>query len=149
MLGRHEEALRMEREVYSGRLKLNGEEHEQTLVAANNYAASLIGLQRFEEVKAIMRKTIPAARRVLGDSHEFTLGMRRLYATALYRDPGATLDDLHEAVTTLEEIERTARRVLGGAHPLTAGIEKALRDARAALRARKMLPPSSSPSESV
>ena len=140
ILGRHEEALRMEREVYSGRLKLNGEEHEQTLVAANNYAASLIGLQRFKEVKAIMRKTIPATRRVLGDSHEFTLGMRRLYATALYRDPGATLDDLHEAVTTLEEIERTARRVLGGAHPLTAGIENALQKARAALHANETPP---------
>ena len=33
------------------------------------------------------------------------------------RDDGATLDDLREAVTTLEETERTARRVLGGAHP--------------------------------
>ena len=141
ILGRHEEALRMEREVYSGRLKLNGEEHEQTLVAANNYAASLIGLQRFKEVKAIMRKTITAARRVLGDSHEFTLGMRRLYATALYRDPGATLDDLHEAVTTLEEIERTAQRVLGVGHPLTVTIDQDLRTSRAGLRTLGPPPP--------
>ena len=130
----------MEREVYSGRLKLNGEEHEQTLVAANNYAASLIGLQRFEEVKAIMRKTIPAARRVLGDSHAFTLGMRRLYATALYRDPGATLDDLHEAVTTLEDVAPIARRVLGCAHPTTKGIEDALQKARAARDANETPP---------
>ena len=50
---------------------------------------------------------------------------------------GATLDDLREAVVTLEEIERTARRVLGGAHPTTTEIEGALRDARAALRARE------------
>ena len=35
------------------------------------------------------------------------------------------------------ETERTARRVLGGAHPVTTGIEGALRDARAALRARE------------
>ena len=28
----------MQRDVYSGRLKLNGEEHEETLRAANNYA---------------------------------------------------------------------------------------------------------------
>ena len=55
---------------------------------------------------------------------------------ALYKDPGATLDDLREAVTTLEEMERTARRVLGGAHPMTAGIELHLRDARAALSTR-------------
>ena len=37
-VGRKEEALSMERDVYSGFLKLNGEEHEDTLIAANNYA---------------------------------------------------------------------------------------------------------------
>ena len=63
--------------------------------------------------------------------------LRWIYADALYMDPGATLDDLREAVTTLEEMEPIARRVLGGAHPLTTGIETALRDARAALDARE------------
>ena len=49
--------------------------------------------------------------------------MRANYARSLYLDGAATLDDLREAVATLEEIERTARRVLGGAHPLTMEIE--------------------------
>ena len=49
-----------------------------------------------------------------------------VYAGALLR-PGATLDDLREAVTTLEETTRIARRVLGGAHPTTVGIEGDLR----------------------
>ena len=57
------------------------------------------------------------------------------YTMALYADPAATLDDLREAVTTLEELERTARRVLSGAHPVTKGIEYDLRKARAALPA--------------
>ena len=52
-------------------------------------------------------------------------------------DPDATLDDLREAVTTLEEIERTARRVLGGANPATSGVEISLRQARAVLSARE------------
>ena len=56
---------------------------------------------------------------------------------ALYKDDGATLDDFREAVTTLEDTDRIARRVLGGAHPITGGIEDALREARAALRARE------------
>ena len=56
---------------------------------------------------------------------------------ALYRNNSATLDDLREAVTTLEETARTTRRVMGGAHPLTVAIETALREARAALRARE------------
>ena len=59
------------------------------------------------------------------------------YGETLYTDNGATLDDLREAVTTLEEIERIARRVLGGAHPLTVDIERSLRRARAALRVRE------------
>ena len=60
---------------------------------------------------------------------------------ALYKDAGATLGDLREAVTTLEDTARIARRVLGGAHPLTGDIEAALREARATLRAREMPPP--------
>ena len=66
--------------------------------------------------------------------------MRSIYASALYNDPGATLDDLREAVPTLEDTERIARRVLGGAHPLTSALEFHLRNARAALRARETPP---------
>ena len=52
--------------------------------------------------------------------------------------PGATLDDLREAVATLEDAERIARRVFGVAHPLTEGIEVTSQaSARAALRARE------------
>ena len=63
--------------------------------------------------------------------------MRWKYGDALYKDTGATLDDLREALTALEEAERTARRVFGGAHPDITGIEDSLRYARAALRARE------------
>ena len=94
-------------------------------------------LNRFNEIKALLVGTIPVARRVLGESHDTTLTIRSLYAEALCRDPGATLDDIREAVATLEEIGPTARRFLGGAHPDTVGIEAALRYARAALRARE------------
>ena len=64
------------------------------------------------------------------------LTMRVTLAEALYEDGHATLDDLREAVTTLEETARTARRVFGGAHPLTTGTDTCLRESRAALRAR-------------
>ena len=49
---------------------------------------------------------------------------------------GAGVDNLREAVTTLEEIERTARRVFGSTHPLTMGIERELQKYRAVLGAR-------------
>ena len=110
---------------------------EPRVPAANNYAESLRGLERFEEAKSVLSKMIPAARRVLGNSHDYTLRMRSAYAEALYLADSATLDDHREAVTTLEDLRRTARRVLGGAHPTTVGLEDALRAARAALRARE------------
>ena len=104
-----------------------------TLLAANNYANMLACLQRFEEARSHMRKTIPVAQRILGESDRTTHTMRKIFAEASYKNPGATLHDLREAVTTLEDAERIARRVLGGAHPITAGMGRGLRDARAAL----------------
>ena len=69
--------------------------------------------------------------------------MRWGYAIALYQNADATLDDLREAVTTLEDIARIARRVLGGAHPDTVGIERSLQNSRAELRARETPSPGS------
>ncbi|CAH0367781.1 unnamed protein product [Pelagomonas calceolata] len=140
ILGRHKQALWMEREVYSGFLKLNGEENEMTLVAANNYANMLVSQQHHQEAKSLLRKTMPVAQRVLREGRDTTLRMKTNYAMALYRDAAATLKDLREAVTTLEDADRIARRVLGGAHPLTEWIEPRLQDARAALRARETPP---------
>ena len=54
----------------------------------------------------------------------------------MLQSKGATLDDLREAVETLEDARRIARRVLGGAHPTTVEIEQCLELARRALRAR-------------
>ena len=128
--GRHESALKINRDVYSGYLKLHGEEHDSTFLAANNYAWNLKGLKRFEEAKGLLRKTMPVARRVLGENDLVTLRMKWCYAVALYRADGATLDDLREAVTTLEETERIARRLLGGSHPITVEIEYCLQESR-------------------
>ena len=102
---------------------------------------SLGRLERFKEIKALLRKTIPVARRVLGDNDILTFQMRKAYAQSLYLDADATLNDVREAVTTLEDTLRLARRVLGGAHPATTAIEQSLRNARAALRARETPPP--------
>ena len=62
------------------------------------------------------------------------------YAETLYRDDCATLEDLREAVTTLEEVERPTQRVFGISHPLVTAIEYHLRLARAALHASARLP---------
>ena len=55
-----------------------------------------------------------AAAAARGARTRLTLKMKKL--TLSKDDEAATLDDLREAVTTLEEMERNARRrVLGGA----------------------------------
>ncbi len=137
-VGRNEEALPLMRDTYFGFLRLNGEQHYDTIREASNYANSLVGLNRFEEAKTLLRKMIPVVRRVLGENHDLMLTMRWNYAEALYKDDGAMLDDLREAVTTLEETTRTARRVMGRAHPLAMNIELSLRESREALSAREV-----------
>ena len=114
------------------------------MFAANNYASSLCSLGRFEDAKSLLRKIMPVARRELGEENETMLRMRELYAMTLCLENGGTLDNIREAVATMEDVERIARRVLGGAHPLTTANEGALRRARAALARAPPPPPSPS-----
>ena len=137
-LGRNaEEALRMRRKIYSGFLNIFGESHEDTLREGGNYIVSLLHLKRFDKAKTLLCRMMPVARRALGSSHRTTLRMSWHFAMALYENDRATLDDLREAVTMLEETERTARRVFGGAHPFPRAIQGYLRNTRAALTARE------------
>ena len=96
ILGRLEEAGHTCRDIYRGCLKLNGEPlsevHEDTLqirnmiLAANNYAYALVvTVRRFEEAKALMRKMMPVARRVLGNENILTLQSKMIYAEARAR----------------------------------------------------------------
>jgi len=94
-------------------------------------------LDRFEEARSLLRRILPVTRRVYGDNEDKSIRIRALYAKALYRADGATLDDVRESVETLEDTERTARRVLGGTHPILGSIETFLRNAREALAARE------------
>ena len=130
----------MRQDVYSGNVQLHGEESEDALLAAMNYGASLTLVGRFEEAKSLLRKVMPVAQRIFGESDRTTLTMRKIFAEASYKNPGAKLDDLREAVTTLEDVERTARRVLGGAHPLVGSLESSIRRSRKALQTREASP---------
>ena len=136
-VGRFEEALSLRRDVYSGTLKLYGEESFETLREANNYAALLKELKHFTLARSVLHKAIPVARRILGASHQITITMRTQSAATFLHNPGATLDEIREAINTLEEIEPIARRVLGIAHPIAAVIQSELQKARGLLRARE------------
>ena len=108
----------MEREVYSGRLKLLGEEHPRTLLTANNCANSLLILERFEEAKRLLRKVIPVAQRALGAEHEITLSIREDLSRAIL-DGDSSANEKRQALQRLEDTVAVMRRVLGPVHPDT------------------------------
>ena len=136
-LGRHEEGLPLQRDVYSGRLKLHGENHQETIWSAGYLANGLYRTRRFDEGKALLRKVIPVARRVLGKGNIDTIRLRWSYGLFLFRSPDATLDDIREAVATMEETYRTVEGVFGAEHAYTREMDpKDIRFARAELRAR-------------
>ena len=117
-LGRLEEALSLQRDVYSGRVKLMGVEHRSTLIAANNYAMTLLQLKRFKEAERVLRKVAPAAQRVLGNEHELTLSIREDLCRATL-DGDSSAEEKREALQMLEDTVAVMRRVLGPTHPDT------------------------------
>ena len=94
--------------------------------------------KKYKEAVAVAVEA--CAEDVNGDDVLITISMRRNYAMMLYRDDGATIGDLHEAVETLEDLALIARRVFGSSHPELVTIELgALKEAQRALRAREAL----------
>ena len=89
-----------------------------------------------KEVKSLMRKSIPVAEQVLGESHDVTLRMK-LELRHRSTDTNATLGDPALAVTMLEETE-IARRVRWRLKPACRWRLSRLRESRERrLRARE------------
>ena len=135
-LGRHEEALRIEREVYARRSALYGRDNESTLISAGNLASTLVDdLQQFDEARAFLRDRIPEAIQFLGKDHDLAFKMQRMYAKCLYKNDGASLEDITAAVATLEDLDRRQTRIYGAAHPQTGSTRRRLAEAREKLAA--------------
>ena len=66
--------------------------------------------------------------------------MKKIYVEAFLLDRAATPDEFREAVTMIEDTERTAQRVLGGAHPFALDLARAVKVSRAALFIRETQP---------
>ena len=121
-------------------MRVSGEETYETVTAANNYAISLLEQGHFEETKSLLRPTLPIVQRVLGENNELVFRMKKIYVEAFLMDRAATPDEFREAVTMIEDTERTARRVLGGAHPFALDLARAVKVSRAALVIRETQP---------
>ena len=119
-LGRHEEALRIERDIYARRSALLGKNDEATLLSAVNLACSLVeDLEQFDEARAFLQDRIPEAIQALGKDADLALKLRRMYAQCLYENDGASREDVTAAIATLEDIDRRQTRIFGAAHPQT------------------------------
>ena len=129
-LGRLDEALAIEREVYAREKVLLGPSDDVTLTNGLNLTLSLNQVKQYVESKALARELIPTCRRALGPEHDITLGIQENYAEALYMDPTASRADILQAVAMLEELARVSRRVLGANHPDTVETLASLERAR-------------------
>lgn len=119
-LGRHEEALRIERDVYARKVALYGTLHEYTLLSAVNLACSLVeDLEQFDEARAFLQDRIPEAIQALGKDADLALKLQRMYAQCLYENDGASREDVTAAIATLEDVDRRQTRIYGAAHPQT------------------------------
>ncbi len=128
-LGRLEETVAIEREVYARSIYVLGPVHEGTLTTALNLISSLVELGRHAEAKALGHEHIPQCRRALGSNHKLTLSLRLNFAEALFTDPTASRADVLQAVAILEDVTRGLRRVLGN-HPDTTEALRLLEGAR-------------------
>ena len=130
-LGRHQEALDLDRELYarSVALKLTG---DLAFRYALSLSKSLLDTRRFTEAKSLLREQYPKARQALGAEAEVVLNLRWNYAAALYAADGPR-DDVIEAVAILEELLTTARRIYGTHHHFPGFMQKDLEAARSKL----------------
>ena len=62
----------------------------ENLISANNYASTLVTLEQHKKL-SVLRKTMPVARRVLGEGNDLTLRLRWNYAKGLYKGAAARL----------------------------------------------------------
>ena len=128
-LGRPEETVAIERELYARAKYLMGPVHEGTLSNALNLISSFVELGRHTEAKALGHEIIPLCRRAWGSNHKMTLSLRLNFAEALFTDPTASRADVLQAVAILEDVARGLRRVLGN-HPDTTEALRLLEGAR-------------------
>jgi tetratricopeptide (TPR) repeat protein len=91
-----------------------GDDHPDTLCAANNLACSLAALGKHQQARTLDEDTLTRRRRVLGDDHPDTLSAANNLARSL-----AALGKHQQARTLDEDTLTRCRRVLGDDHPDT------------------------------
>ncbi|KOG29525.1 hypothetical protein ADK35_02220 [Streptomyces viridochromogenes] len=71
------------RQVYHGRRAALGEEHPHTIAIAHDLGDILVVAGKVPEASSLAAEVLPTARRVLGDGHRWTTGLREIAAKTL------------------------------------------------------------------
>ena len=86
-------------------------------------------MEKYAEVRSLLRKAIPESKRSLGPDHFTTLEMVRYFARAVLNDQ-TTSDEKLEATSMLEDATRRMRFICGTSHPQTRCFEFESKQAR-------------------
>ena len=94
-LGRHDEALSLNRKIHARSVAIYGASHEHVILSGFNVVNTLGHLGLFDEMISLTRdQLLPAARRTLGNDDNITLGAKQNLAEALRFNPKCTRGDL-------------------------------------------------------
>ncbi len=139
-LGRIEDALRLQREVYTGWqiLSVSSEVLSSSAlreavgdcltISVGNLTELLVAAREFEEAQSLAREKLPAIIDRHGPDHTLTLEVRTWYARALFLEG----EELSAAENVLEDVWRRSKRVFSDSHPDTERARKFLEDVRSA-----------------
>ena len=107
-LGRYEDALKIQREVYEKRKKALGEENADTLRVQSNLAYTLDQLGRHEEALQVLRTVYELRRKALGVEDPETVMTQIMLAGMLFN-----LEQYKEALKHQKEVYEKRKRLLG------------------------------------
>ncbi len=113
-LGRSAEAEPLLKDALTGRRRVLGETHPETISSINNYAVVLESLGRLAEAEPLYKDALERYRRVRGDDHPDTITSINNYASVL-----RLLGRSAEAEPLYKDALERSRRVLGEDHPDT------------------------------
>ena len=86
-------------------------------------------MEKYAEVRSLLREAIPESKRSLGPDHFTTLELVRYFARAVLNDQ-TTSDEKLEATSMLEDATRRMRFICGTSHPQTRCFEFEAKQAR-------------------
>jgi hypothetical protein len=109
-----EQAHLLAKAVYDIRLRTKGFQHEETLLAAHKYCASLAALRQYREARALSEKVFRQREKMHGFAHVLTLRSAGAFAQILFAS-----GDRKKALALQERVCRASLEINGREHEQT------------------------------